>query len=159
TVIYETVHGSQAYGLATASSDVDIKGVIVGPRDWYFGFAPSPEQLELGPDHVRFEIRKFMRLAANANPTLLEVLFTSPEHHRVVTREGERLLAARARFCSRRVKDSFAGYAVAQLKRIKTHRRWLLHPPSAEPSRASFGLPERTLISPDQQGAAEALLV
>jgi hypothetical protein len=29
TRIYETVHGSRAYGLARAGSDTDIKGVIV----------------------------------------------------------------------------------------------------------------------------------
>ncbi len=30
---------------------------------------------------------------------------------------------------------TFSGYAVAQLKRIKTHRRWLIHPPTHKPTR------------------------
>jgi predicted nucleotidyltransferase len=30
-VVYETVHGSRAYGLAGDDSDLDLKGVIVGP--------------------------------------------------------------------------------------------------------------------------------
>lgn len=158
TLIYETVHGSHAYGLATPSSDLDLKGVIVGPRAWYMGFRGGHEQIELSPDHVRFEIRKLMRLAANANPTLIELLWTSPEDHRVVTPAGERLLTARELFLSRRVKESFAGYALSQLKRIKTHRRWLLAPPREEPSRAAFGLPEQALIPRDQMGAAEALM-
>jgi predicted nucleotidyltransferase len=158
TLIYETLHGSHAYGLATPASDIDVKGVIVGPPAWYMGFRPSPEQIELGPDHVRFEIRKLMRLAVNANPTLIELLWTDAADHRVVTPPGERLLAARAMFLSRRVKESFAGYALAQLKRIKTHRRWLLSPPKEEPTRAAFGLPEQALIPRDQMGAAEALL-
>ena len=157
-VIFESIHGSRAYGLDTPDSDLDLKGVIVGPPTWYFGFREAPEQLELGPDHVRYELRKLCRLAAAANPTLLELLFTDPADHRVVTPEGERLLAARERFLSRRVKDSFAGYALSQLARIKTHRRWLLHPPAAPPARADFGLPERTVIPKDQLGAAEALL-
>ena len=29
TVIFETVHGSRAYGLATDSSDTDLRGVFV----------------------------------------------------------------------------------------------------------------------------------
>lgn len=78
TLLFETVHGSRAYGLNTADSDWDFKGVIVGPRAWYLGFVGGPEQVELGPDHVRYELRKFMRLAAGGNPTLLEVLFTHP---------------------------------------------------------------------------------
>jgi uncharacterized protein len=158
TLIYETVHGSHAYGLATEASDVDQKGVIVGPLAWYMGFRGGPEQIEESADHVRFEIRKFMRLAAGANPTLIEVLWTDPADHLVVTPAGERLLAARSSFLSRRVKDSFAGYALAQLKRIKTHRRWLLSPPKEEPTRRGFGLPDEPLLSRDQMGAAEALV-
>jgi hypothetical protein len=74
-----------------------------------------------------------------------------------VTDEGRLLLAARERFLSRRVEGTFAGYALAQLKRIRTHRRWLLTPPSKEPVRADFGLPERSTIPRDQLGALEAL--
>lgn len=158
TVIYETVHGSRAYGLDTPESDTDLKGILVGPRPWYFGFRPSPEQLELGPDHVRYELRKFFRLAAAANPTVLELLYTDPRDHRITTPIGDELLAARDRFLSRRAEGSFAGYAISQLARIKTHRRWLLSPPSHAPARAEFGLPERSTIPRDQLGAAEAMI-
>ena len=158
TLIYETVHGSRAYGLARADSDWDYKGVIVGPAAWYLGFKGGPEQVDLGPDHVHFELRKFLRLAARANPTLVETLFTDPSDHRVVTPAGERLLAARDAFLTRRVEGSFGGYALQQLKRIKTHRRWLLTPPAAAPQRTDFGLPAHLSIPRDQLGAAEALL-
>jgi uncharacterized protein len=157
TLIYETVHGSRAYGLAREGSDVDLKGVVVGPAAWYHGFVGGPEQVELSADHVRFEVRKAFRLLANANPTLLELLWTHPDDHRVVTPAGERLLAARDGFLSRRVADSFGGYALGQLKRLKGHRRWLLEPPQSPPTRVDFGLPDRPLVSRDQLGAAEAL--
>ena len=158
TLIYETVHGSQAYGLATPTSDVDVKGVLVGPAGWYHGFVGGPEQIELGPDHVRFEIRKYFRLACAANPTVLELLWTPPECHLRITAAGERLLAARERFLSLRVKDSYCGYALSQLGRIKTHRKWVMNPPQKVPQRADFGLPERQAISRDQLGAVEAML-
>lgn len=158
TVIYETVHGSNAYGLARAGSDVDVKGVVIGPAAWYFGWAGGPEQIDLSPDHVRYEIRKFFRLAVDANPTVLELMWTRPEDHRVVSPAGERLLAARESFLSRRVAERFGRYALAQLKRIRTHRTWLLSPPSGAPTRGQFGLPDRTLIPADQLAAAEALL-
>ena len=67
-MIYETVHGSHAYGLARAGSDLDLKGVIIGPRSWYLGWRPAPEQIQLTPDHVRYELRRFIHLAAEANP-------------------------------------------------------------------------------------------
>jgi predicted nucleotidyltransferase len=69
---------------------------------------------------------------------------------------GERLLAIADRFLSKKARHTFSGYATAQLKRIKTHRRWILHPPAAPPTRAEHGLPERTVIPQDQLQAAEA---
>lgn len=158
TLIYETVHGSQAYGLATPSSDVDYKGILVGPSGWYHGYLTCPEQVELGPDHVRYELRKYFRLAVAANPTVLELMWTPDSCHVHMTPAGERLLAERERFLSLRVKDSFSGYAMSQLGRIKTHRKWVMNPPKKEPVRADFGLPDRSLISRDQLGAVEAML-
>jgi uncharacterized protein len=157
-VIYETVHGSNAFGLARGGSDVDVKGVLIGPPAWYLGWRGGPEQVDLSPDHVRYEIRKFFRLAADANPTVLEMLWTRPEDHRVVSPAGARLLEAREQFLSRRVAERFGRYALAQLKRIRTHRTWLLSPPSGAPTRSGFGLPDHTLIPADQLAAAEALL-
>ncbi|MEM1413999.1 MAG: nucleotidyltransferase domain-containing protein [Myxococcota bacterium] len=156
--IFETVHGSRAYGLARLGSDTDRKGVVVGPTRWYLGVRPGPEQVELSPDHVRYDVRKFLRLLGNANPTVLETLFTAPEHHEIVTTAGERLLAERERFLTRRVGQTFAGYALGQLQRIRRHRRWLRDPPETPPTRAAFGLPERTLVPKDQRGAAETLI-
>jgi predicted nucleotidyltransferase len=157
-VIYETVHGSRAYGLATEESDLDLKGVMVGPREWYHGFRAAPEQIESSKDHVLYEIRKFFRLAAAANPTIIEILWTDPSDHRVVTDQGERLLEHRGDFLSTRVQETFVGYALSQLKRIKGHRSWLLSPPKRAPERKGYGLPETTLIARDQLRAAEVMI-
>ena len=158
-MIFETVHGSTAYGLARRDSDIDLKGVVVGPRRWYFGIDVPPEQIELSADHVRYEIRKFFRLAADANPTVLELLFTKEEHHRAVSDSGRLLLEHRDAFLSKRIAERFGGYALSQLKRIRTHRAHLLSPPTHQPTRLEFDLPERTVIPADQLAAAEALLV
>jgi uncharacterized protein len=158
SLIFETVHGSTCYNLAREGSDVDVKGIIVGPRQWYFGIEPCPEQVPVGPDHVRYELRKFIRLAADANPTLIELLFTDPVHHRTVTTSGKRLLEHRTAFLSKRIGDRFGGYALAQMKRIRTHRSYLLNPPSHVPTREEFGLPQHTVIPADQLTAAETLL-
>jgi predicted nucleotidyltransferase len=158
TLIYETVHGSRAYGLEREGSDTDVKGVIVGPAVWYHGFLEAKEQIELSADHVLFEVRKFVRLAAAANPTILELLFTDPSDHLKVTEVGRRLLDARESFLTMRVAETFDGYAMGQLKRIQTHRRWLLEPPAKEPLRSDYRLPEASVVPRDQLGAAEALI-
>jgi len=156
-VILEVIHGSRAFGLNEPDSDTDLKGVLVGPAAWYGGFLPSPEQIEMSKDYVRYDIRKCFRLASEANPTALELIWAPEDCIRVCTKAGRRILDARTTFLSRRVSDSFGNYAVSQLKRIKTHRRWLLSPPKVEPVRSAFGLPERSVISNDQIGAADIL--
>lgn len=158
TVIFETVHGSRAYGLATESSDTDRRGVFVPDRAAFTGYRPEPDQLEPSPERVLYEIRKLFRLAAQCNPTVIEVLYTEPSDHVSVSPEGQRLLGRRGEFLSRLAGDSFGRYGLAQLRRIRTHRRWLLSPPRARPERAAFGLPERSTIPPDEQGAVLAML-
>ena len=157
-VIFETVYGSRAYGLAGPDSDYDRRGVFVGARPDFFGYLPAAEQIEPEPERVHYEIRKLFRLAAACNPTVIEMLFTDPADHLCVTDAGRQLLAQRDRFLSRRAGGSFGRYGLAQLKRIRTHRRWLLSPPAARPERRDFRLPERSTMPKDELGAAEALL-
>lgn len=156
--IFLTRAGSHAYGLATLESDVDVRGVAIPPREYFLGFWYRFEQAEAArPDLVIYDIRKFFRLAAACNPSIIELLWTDAEDHLLVTPLGHRLLDNRSLFLSRRAKQTFGGYAVAQLKRIKTHRRWLLQPPSHKPRRSEFGLPETSVLSADILGAVATL--
>jgi uncharacterized protein len=156
-IVFETVVGSRAYGLAGPGSDTDVKGVVIGPVRWYHGWRGGPQLLTLSPDHVRYECRRYVALCIDANPTTLEMAWTRDEDRLVVHLLGERLLAARERFLSKRVAERFGRYAFSQLKRIRTHRGWLLSPPVGPPRRDQFGLPQSTLIPADQLAAAELL--
>ena len=42
-IILECVSGSRAYGLETASSDTDIKGVFILPKSEYYGLNYIPQ--------------------------------------------------------------------------------------------------------------------
>jgi predicted nucleotidyltransferase len=152
-------HGSQAYGTATPTSDTDYKGVLIPPKQYYLGSQHRLEQIELkapNPDCVIYEIRKFFNLASAANPSVLETLFVDPSDHILVDPIGEEMLAHRRDFLSTRVKHTFSGYAIGQLKRIKLHRKHLLNPPKAPPTRKELGLPEQTLIPQDQLMAVQS---
>jgi predicted nucleotidyltransferase len=155
-----TVHGSRAYGLSRPASDTDVKGIAVPPREMLHGFVDSFEQAELRApvDCVIFEIRKFCRLAANANPNIVEILFTDPRHWLKTTPQHQLLWEGRQLFLSKKVRHTFAGYAHAQLKRIEGHYRWLKHPPTHKPTRAEFGLPEGPTIPKDQRDTLEGLI-
>jgi hypothetical protein len=161
------VAGSRAYGVHRPESDVDVKGVAIPPAAWLHGClrvfeqATEPDAIaaflhDLAPEEraaagrsklegTVFDLRKFLRLAAEANPNLLEVLFCRDAEVRLLTPIGRRLRDARSLFLSARCRHTFGGYAAAQLKRIETHRRWLLEPPDHGPTRAEFDLPERTV--------------
>jgi predicted nucleotidyltransferase len=101
TILYETVHGSRAYGLSTPASDTDLRGVFVPPALAFHGYLEHEDQVEPEPERVFYEIRKFFRLAAACNPTVIEVLFTDPADHVTVTAEGAQLLERRTEFLSR----------------------------------------------------------
>lgn len=150
-------HGSHAYGTNVATSDEDFKGVAIPPKEYFLGAVKRFEQAELkapDPDAVIYDIRKFFVLAADCNPNIIEVLHTSPEDHFLVDPIGEKILEFKDQFLSKKIKHTFMGYSVSQLKRIKTHKKWIMKPPSEPPTRAGLGLPEQTLIPQDQMAAA-----
>jgi uncharacterized protein len=147
-----TRHGSHAYGLNTPTSDEDYKGVAVPPREYFLGFANAFEQAESPePDLVIYEVRKFFRLARDCNPNIIEVLYTDPADHLVCTPIGDRLIASRDLFLSKKVRHTFSGYAIAQLKRLSSHQRWLRDPPAGEPRREDFGLRPAAATSPAER--------
>ncbi len=87
------------------------------------------------------ELAKFLRQCADANPNALEVLFIDQGDWLLDTPAWRRIYDARQMFLSKKVQRSFLGYGLAQLKRIRTHRSWLLAPPKEAPKREAFGLP------------------
>ncbi len=165
-IVLLTRGGSQAYGTATPTSDTDYRGIVIEPQEYSLGFVDTFEQAEFhDPDAAIFSLKKFMRLAADCNPNILEILYTDDTDHVIhpapYRRTGEALellLSHRDLFLSRRARYSFSGYAMAQLKRIRLHRRYLEAPPTHEPTRVEFGLPEKTAIPYDQLLAAEATI-
>lgn len=147
--IYSVRHGSHAYGTSTPTSDVDVKGICVPPRVYYLGYSYIFEQEERlaskghPEDKVTYSIEKFFRLAADCNPNIIEVLHVDDSDVLKIDRWGERLRGSRDLFVSKKARFTFSGYAHAQLKRIQTHRRWLMEKDKYErekPSREEFGL-------------------
>lgn len=157
--IFMTRHGSHAYGLNTPTSDEDFKGFAMPPYQYIYGYLNKFEQGEShDPDCVLYDIRKFFVLAADCNPSIIEVLFTDPSAWILTSPAFKDVVAARDSFLSRKAKHTFSGYAISQLKRIQRHYEWLTNPPKKEPTRADFGLPEFTTIPTDQRAACLAAI-
>ncbi|GIF13422.1 nucleotidyltransferase domain-containing protein [Actinoplanes teichomyceticus] len=119
--ILSVVVGSRAYGLDTPDSDHDRRGVYAAPTRELWRLDKPPTHLD-GPAEEQFswEIERFCTLAVQANPTVLEVLW-SPLVERL-TPDGEQLLAARRAFLSRRVAATYGNYARDQLDRVAARR-------------------------------------
>lgn len=115
--VLSVVVGSRAYGLATEASDVDRRGVFVAPTPLFWGFGKPPSHVD-GPDAERFswELERFLGLALEANPTVLECLWSPLVEQ--VTERGEELLALRGAFLSRHVHRTFLRYAESQFRKL-----------------------------------------
>ena len=120
--LYEVVCGSRAYGTDTPESDIDIRGVVVPPLEYFFGFSCHFEQQEHkdqeGNDSVHYDIRKFMKLAADANPNILELLFVPEDCIRIIDETFRPILENRNLFLSNKAKKTYIGYAKSQLKKM-----------------------------------------
>lgn len=183
--IFLSLAGSQAHGTAREGSDLDLRGVCIAPLAARVSPFQSFEQYE-GPatpalagavlprlqahptasrkptgeaECVVYEVAKFIRLCAAANPNALEILFADERDWLFETPAWRRLHAERHGFLTSKVQQTFLGYAMAQLKRIKTHRSWLLHPPTRKPTREDYGLPPSGgTLSRDYQNRVEQSL-
>lgn len=156
-------HGSRAYGTNLPSSDLDIKGVCIPPKRFLLGFAERFDQhirqVSEGSDvdSTVYSLAKFCKLASDCNPNIIEVLFVEDDDVLIETSLGRGLRSARHSFLSTKIRHTFSGYAHAQLKRIKSHRAWLLDPPKEPPKREDFGLPTGMKLTKSDLGAFNAL--
>ena len=171
------VAGSRAYGMATASSDVDLRGFFAPPIPSFLSFRDQIGQVDDTPSiqvlvqHLTdaekatgeiegsiYHVAKFTKLAAECNPNILDVLYCREEELRVVTKIGRAFRDNRSVFLSQQARHRYAGYAKAQLARVERHRKWLFDPPTRPPERADFDLPVMPLLPRDQRDAALAAI-
>lgn len=117
-VIYAAVVGSQAWGLASASSDEDIRGCFVAPFEDWAGLWDMPHTVEDPLGAVAYwEVGKFVEQGLRGEANTLETLW-SPLHQRV-RRLGEELLNRRQMFVSMNILGSFGRYAQNQFNKIE----------------------------------------
>lgn len=114
-LIFKCLSGSRAYGTEIDTSDYDYKGVYVQPDNDILGFKYK-QQIDIGKDETYYEIKRFVELLQTANPTVLEMLFTTPKE---VLSPWSIITAVRHKFLTKKCINSFGGYAIAQIKRAK----------------------------------------
>ena len=130
-LILTALTGSRSYKLDVEGSDADYKGIFIAPKEYYLGLK-NIEQKDSGwltevgqekfnyltnKDTVCFELKKFLKLASNCNPNIIELLFQ--DNYLFKTHLGQKLIDNRHLFLSKRAKHSFGGYAKHELSRLR----------------------------------------
>lgn len=138
---YLTIMGSQAYGVSEDSSDVDIYGMCIPPKDVVFphlagyitGFGQQPDKFEQWQEHgikhpdakdkqydfAVFSIVKYFNLCMENNPNMIDSLFTPRRCVLHSTAIGERMREARKSFLHKGSWHRFKGYAYSQMGKIR----------------------------------------
>ncbi|MET7669665.1 nucleotidyltransferase domain-containing protein [Micromonospora luteifusca] len=111
--ILQVVVGSHAFGLSSATSDTDRRGVYALPASAFWGLRkPAWHHEGPLPEQMRWEVERVCVLGLAANPTVLEVLHSPLVE--TCTPLGAELRALTPAFLSRRVAETYLAYATAQ---------------------------------------------
>ena len=133
-LIFRCITGSHAYGTNNEQSDIDQAGIFIAPPSYTISCYKNIEQVQLTEgDGGIHELRKFMKLCAECNPNIIELLFTDTKNILYQHPVMKILFKNKHLFLSKKAKFTFSGYAVAQLKRIKGHNKWINNPQPKDP--------------------------
>lgn len=139
-VHYEVIMGSNAYGVSTDTSDVDVYGFSIPPKHILFpysygnivGFGKAPENYEqyqkhhiLDKQHRKeydiniYNIVKYFQLCMENNPNMVDSLFVPTRCVLHSSSIGNHVRDNRKMFLSKAVYHKFRGYAHSQLHKMK----------------------------------------
>lgn len=119
---YIVIGGSHSYGTATPNSDIDVRGWYhVNNLDDLLGLGDSREnQVESSStDTIFYSFHKFIKLATNCNPNIIELLGVKPYHVVYISPDARYIRDQSEMFLSKRAFVTFAGYATQQLRRLE----------------------------------------
>ncbi len=129
-ILLECISGSRAYGLETATSDTDIRGVFILPKDMFYGLEYIPQIADETNDTVYYELGRFFELLKKNNPNILELLNTPEDKtlikHPVMAKIDPTI------FISKKCKDTFGGYAFTQVKKARGLNKKIVNPVDKE---------------------------
>jgi predicted nucleotidyltransferase len=129
-ILFEVISGSKSFGLDTPTSDTDIKGVYYLPKEIFFGLEYIPQISNATNDEVYYEIGRFVELLLKNNPNIIEIM-ASPDDCILYKHPLMEQLRIED-FLSKLCKDSFAGYAVTQIKKARGLKKKIVNPIAKE---------------------------
>lgn len=115
--------GSRAYGTDIETSDYDWRGICIAPMTAYLGLDLRPATYNVerqGDRDTHFwELRQFMHLATQGNPTAIEFLYADTTIISCLP-EWEELLGRRELFLTKKFVHAAKGYAHSMAAKAST---------------------------------------
>lgn len=137
---YETIMGSVAYGVSSDTSDCDIYGFCIPPKEVLFphlagviqGFGNQGQRFDQYQQHhivdqsngnefdfTIYNIVKYFQLCMECNPNMIDSLFTPENCVKHNTRVAQMVRESRTKFLSKLAWPKFKGYALSQMHKIE----------------------------------------
>lgn len=133
-IIFHTVIGSKLHGLNLEDSDRDEYAVCIEPLEWYGGFDPF-EQVVIRDASKRggganapsqpgdldlkiVSLRKFLRLALQGNPEMMDILFVDTLTAIKSGANWQGVLDMRDKIISHQAINRYLGYMKSQMARL-----------------------------------------
>lgn len=120
-LILKCIGGSHLYGLNTPSSDTDIRGIYLESVEDALDIngRQNGECSDDRQDEKYYSLGKFLKLASECNPNIIEMLFLPDEAILYKSPIYDRLIEHTDWFISKRARHTFGGYAYSQIQRAK----------------------------------------
>lgn len=125
-ILLEALAGSKAYGTDLPTSDTDIKGIFILPKEKFYGLEYIPQVSDEKNDVVFYEIKRFVELLSKNNPSAIEIFHTSKED--IIYKNPILDLIKSEDILSKLCRDTFAGYALTQIKKAKGLKKKIFNP-------------------------------
>lgn len=129
--------GSISYGTNLPTSDTDFRGIYCDPpREVVTPWTPPRSEQWKDPteeDTVLTELHKYMIGYVNGSPNVLETLWVDDRFITETSEAYEYLRSRRSELISKKLRYTYGGYALGQLKRMKGHYKWINNPQPEEP--------------------------
>ena len=125
TPILVSLGGSWAYCTNNEDSDIDVRGVVLDPKESILGLSNFEQHevhdTERDIDTVEYGLKKMVKLLLGNNPNCIEIL--SPQERNIVFINdiGKMLIDNRHLFLSKRAAFTFGAYAKAQFNRMENN--------------------------------------
>ena len=124
--LFECVTGSRAYGTDTPESDLDLRGVFILPREAFFGLGAVDQVSDDTNDETYYEIGRYVDLLTKNNPNIMEMLYAPEDCLRF--RHPLMDLLRPELVLSKKCRDTFAGYAVTQVRKARGLNKKIVNP-------------------------------